>query len=213
MSRPPITRARPWTPSSGAFEGQTFHSERQYRNALARLHGFRSWSQQQVSAGPRVTDQREAQRLRPSEREAHQRAGGVLSDMRRDRNLSLTEAARRRHTTPAAVRRHAGDALQPRRGRYVAADRDSHYRRVAMISTEGLVWVSTRHSADATLISEHDTTVDWFLRSGDDSGLGRFQPRTVRSEGHVYRFLVDLDMLEELGRRGELSFESFYEAP
>lgn len=46
MSRRPITAANPYTPRSGPLAGHTFTSERQYRNALARLNGFSSWDAQ-----------------------------------------------------------------------------------------------------------------------------------------------------------------------
>ena len=214
MSRPPITRARPWTASSGAFAGQTFTSERQYRNALARLHGYRSWAVQQAAAGPPVRGRRDALRLRPSELEAHQRVGSALSEMHRNPSLSRAEAARRAHTTPAAMRRHAASALvKTTSGRYRATSTDTHYRRLNMITTEGLVAVDTRSSRDAAAIAAHDAAVDWALRTGDDSRLPPFRERHVRAGGRNYRFLVDMDMLEELGARGEISFESIYEAP
>ena len=73
MPRLPITRARPYTPQRGSLAGQTFHSERQYRNALARSHGFKSFATQQRSA--KVVRSRAAyEKLRPSEREARDRA-------------------------------------------------------------------------------------------------------------------------------------------
>ena len=33
-----------FTPKKGIFAGQTFSSERQYRNALAQRKGYSSWS-------------------------------------------------------------------------------------------------------------------------------------------------------------------------
>ena len=213
MTRPPITRARPWTPSSGAFAGQTFNSERQYRNALARRHGFRSWAAQQAAAGPPVRGPRDASRLRPSEREAHQRAGTVLSEMRRDPSLSLSRAARRVGTTPEAVKRHAGSSLaRAPRGRYLVAPTDTHYRRLRVVTPHGVELVATTSSRDASLVGAYDSAVEHFLRTGDDSRLAPFRDRSIRSGRQRYRFLVDLDPLEELGERGELSFESIYES-
>jgi hypothetical protein len=52
MARPPITRTNPYTPRSGRLAGQTFTSERQYRNALARLKGFSSWDAERRARRP-----------------------------------------------------------------------------------------------------------------------------------------------------------------
>ena len=111
MARLPITRARPYTPSAGRFAGRTFHTEREYRNALARAKGYRSWDAQRQSSAPRVRTARDLARLRPSSREAHQRVGTALTLMHNDPTLSATEAARRAHTTPEAMKRYGGEAL------------------------------------------------------------------------------------------------------
>jgi len=47
MPRRPITSAHPYTPGRGPLAGQTFTSERQYRNALAAVHGRPSLYRQQ----------------------------------------------------------------------------------------------------------------------------------------------------------------------
>ena len=75
MARPPITRANPYTPHRGQFAGQTFHSERQYRNALARIKGFSSWGAQQAAAKP-VRSFAALTAFRSTERDAARRALG-----------------------------------------------------------------------------------------------------------------------------------------
>lgn len=52
MPRPQITRVNPWTPTRGQFAGRTFHTEREYRNALAAAKGFRSWDQKRRHTVP-----------------------------------------------------------------------------------------------------------------------------------------------------------------
>ena len=209
MPRLPITRARPWSPSSGAFQGQTFTSERQYRNALARAKGYQSWGEQQ-RAPRHVGTLRQYQRLRPAEQAAHEKAGTALTLMRRE-GLSLREATRLTHTTPAAVKRHAGDALiKSSRGRFEAAPIDRHFRRLWFVTPDGLTIVDTRDSRQASLIAEHDAAVRHFLATGDARELARFEGKVLRAGGQRYPFVTDLDTLEELGRRGEVSFESIY---
>ena len=95
MSRPPITRSRPYTPASGRFAGETFTTERQYRNALARAKGFRSWDAQRAARGRHVRSVTDLARLRPSERVAHQQVGTALTFMHNEPTLSMTEAAHR----------------------------------------------------------------------------------------------------------------------
>lgn len=210
MPRPQITRARPWTPSSGVFAGQTFSSERQYRNALARLHGFASWDAQQRAQAPEVHGRMEFRRLRPSEQGAYERTGMALTLMRRD-GLSLQEATRQIHTTPAAVKRYAGDALiRGSHGRYLVTASDTHFRRLLLPGVNGVVIVETTNSRTATEVAEYDAAVRYFLATGNAKLLDRFRGKALRVKGKRYPFITDLDVLEELGRRGEISFESIY---
>ena len=110
MPRPPITKARPYTPQSGAFKGRTFHTEREYRNALAKLKGFGSWHEQQRAA-KKVTPKSFGD-LRPSQKQARARALDALSKVRHGE--TLTRAAKEAGTTPNTVARYAGEQLQPR---------------------------------------------------------------------------------------------------
>jgi hypothetical protein len=109
MPRAPITRERPYTPRSGAFASRTFYSEREYRNSLARLKGYRSWGQQQRNRPAAVTEQ-EVRSLTTAEAGARARALRALARMRRE-DISLGEAAAREGTTPNTVVRHARPAL------------------------------------------------------------------------------------------------------
>jgi hypothetical protein len=210
VPRPQISRAHPWTPASGAFAGETFRSERQYRNALARSHGYRSWTAQQQARAPKIRFERDLRRLRPSGQLAHEKAGSVLTRMRRE-GVSLSQAVKLEHTTPAAVRRHAGDALvRSTRGRFEATSVDRHYRRLWFVTPTGLTIVETRDSRAATLVAEYDNAVQRFLATGNSASLDRFEGRVLRAGGRSYPFVTDLDVFEELGRQGEISFESIY---
>ena len=120
MPRPPITKARPYTPRSGAFAGRTFHTEREYRNALATLKGFPSWHEQQRAA-KKVTP-KSFGTLKPSQRQARARALDALSKVRHGE--TLTRAAKEAGTTPNTVAKYAGVNLHRERGRTVASRSD-----------------------------------------------------------------------------------------
>ena len=205
MARSPITRARPYTPKSGAFAGRTFHSERQYRNALARRKGFSSWHHQQRSRAP-ATSFRSIKALRPSERAARARSLEAVSLMRRD-GLSLNAAAKRAGTTPNTVLRHAGPALQRERGRVRAKPGDRMVRTMTMLGPQGAVSVNVRGSRQASLIAGHWAAVQRYLSTGEDSELLRFEGLSVSGVD----FETDPDVLDELAAIGELDFEDIYE--
>lgn len=96
MARPPITKARPYTPQSGAFKGRTFHTEREYRNELAKLKGFTSWHEQQRVT--KMVTPKSFGELRTSQKQARARALDALSKVRHGE--TLTRAAKQAGTTP-----------------------------------------------------------------------------------------------------------------
>lgn len=172
--------------------------------------GIHRWYAQQQAPAREVRGRRDFRKLRPSEQVAYEKTGSVLTRMRRE-GLSLTKAARLEHATPAAVKRHAGDALvRSRRGTFLVTTTDRHYRRLWFVTPDGLTIVETRDSRAASLIAEYDIAVQRFLASGDSAGLTRFEDQVLRTGGKRYTFVTDLDTLERLGRRGEISFESIY---
>jgi hypothetical protein len=205
MTRRPITRAAPYTPATGLVPGATFTSERQYRNALARARGFSSWAARQRA--PRLTrSTAQVHRLGSSEQLARRQALEALGLMRRD-GLSLRRAAARAETTPAAVIRHAGPALaRTPGGRYRAAPADHLFRPLLVLTTSGLVELDISDSAVASVIGSHWSAIGRFLETGDATRLGPFRGRRIG------RFVLETDpaLIEELGRRGELSFEDIY---
>ena len=208
MARPPITRARPYTPASGLVAGQTFSSERQYRNALARARGYPSWAARQRT--PRtIATAAELERLRPSEELARLQAFEAIGYMRRQ-HLSLTQAADRAGTTPAAVLRHAGAALiRMPGGRYRVSERDSLLRVLPVLTTQGVVILEIRDSREASLVGQHWSLIGQVLNGRNPAVLRPFARRRIQG----YRFETDPDRIEELGRRGELRFEDIYRLP
>ncbi|MBA2469158.1 MAG: hypothetical protein H0V37_07105 [Chloroflexia bacterium] len=209
MARPPITRANPYTPKRGRFVGLTFTSERQYRNALARAKGYDSWSAQQRSRRP-AGSPAAIRQLRPAERRARDRALDALQMMRRE-GLSLTRAAKRAGTTPNAVRRHAGRALeQTGSGGYRAKSYDRMVREMRFLTREGVIVLPVRDSRSASKIAHYMGAVDHYLRTGDDARLRRFRGKGVWVDKRFRPFITDLDLLDRLANAGEVSFEELY---
>jgi hypothetical protein len=210
--RPSITQARPYTLLRGPLAGQTFASERQYRNALARLKGFASWKQQQ-RAPKAVRTLAAFERLRPTERQARERALEALGLMRRE-GLPIKRAARQSGTTVEAVLRHVGSTLErAARGRYAPRPYDRLYRRMPVLTPQGRVPVEVRDSRTASLLSRHWQAVRRYAEHGDTSGLRQFRGTSFFTNKRGYRLVSDLDLatIDRLAQAGELSFEDFYD--
>lgn len=201
MPRPPITKARPYTPQSGTFKGRTFHTEREYRNALANLKGFGSWHEQQRAA-KKVTPKGFGG-LKPSQRQARARALDALSKVRHGE--TLTRAAREAGTTPNTVARYAGEHLRREGGRMVATRSDRLFRVMNAVTTEGVVEVPLSSSRQASLVGEHANAIKKFLLTGDDAPLRKFAGVKVGGRELETR----PEVLEDLERSGELEYEPY----
>jgi hypothetical protein len=210
MARSSITRARPYTPSRGRLAGETFTSERQYRNALSRLKGFTSFRAQQRAAKP-VHSAAAFGQLKPGEHRARDRALDALSDMRRN-GTPLKEAARNAGTTPEVVQRYAGSGLQrDHRGRYRATESDRLFRRMQFYDAHGRFSLDVKHSRTASHIAAYQNAVKAFAQTDDTSGLRTFRGKYVQSGKERYPYITDPAVLSRLRDAGELSFESIYE--
>jgi len=208
MARQPITRARPYTPKSGAVAGVTFLSERSYRNALARVKGYPSWGAQQEAAR-KIRSGADVARLRPAEREARGRALDALSKMRSD-GLSLQAAARASGTTVNAVKRHAGPALERTSGgRYRAKRSDRLIRTIPLPTETGIIGLDVKDSRSASRIGSYWNAVRRYLETGDDAQLRRFRGKSVRVNKRTYAFITDTAILDRLADAAELEFDDF----
>lgn len=209
MARPPITKANPYTPKGGRFAGRTFHTERDYRNALAQVKGFQSWydQQQQTRRTPTVSD---VQKLRPAERQARRRALTALSKMRTD-GLSLKAAAKAAGTTVNAVKRHAGSALERSgRGRYHPSSSDALLRSLRLPTPSGVISIDVRDSGTSSLISDYWHAVRLML-DGNPDALKRFDGVTFTdAHGRQHRFVTDEATLDRLFHAQELTFDDIY---
>nr|BAL53904.1 hypothetical conserved protein [uncultured prokaryote] len=203
MSRPPITRARPYTPQRGLVAGQTFTSERQYRNALARARGFVS-HYQRVRQPHIITSAREAQALRPAAREARRRAFQVLAEARRT-GEPIRKVAKDYRISLESVKRYVAPALtKDERGRWVARPSDRLYRQLTTITTEGVVKVDTRSSKTASLIARYNNAVRRFLSTNNPDHLKPFRGKTFQVAKRRFRFETDPDKLKKLEESGQL---------
>lgn len=204
MARPPITRAHPYTPRSGAFAGRTFYTERQYRNALAQRKGFSSWYAQQRSRPP-GTGPRALLRMRSSEQEARLRAFDALHSMRTE-GLSLKPAARRAGTTPNNVRRHVGPALDFERGRYRGKPGDRLPAVMTVIGPQGPIEVIVTGSQNRSLVARHRAAINHFAATSDPSRLRQFEGLTVAG----VELETDPDLIQEWGDLGVLDIDDLY---
>lgn len=204
MARLPITRARPYTPRSGAFAGRTFQTERQYRNALARRKGFSSWYAQQRQRPP-ATGARALLGMRPSEQEARRRAFDALHIMRSDR-VSLRRAAKQAGTTANNVRRHVGPALDFERGRYRAKRGDRLPAMMTVIGPQGPVEVVVVGSRNRSLVARHRAAINHFAATGDPSRLRHFEGLTVAG----VELETDPELIQEWGEIGLLDIDDLY---
>jgi len=203
MARPPITKSRPWTPQSGRFAGRTFHTEREYRDELARAHGFPNWSTQQKA--PKKVAPKRVKELRQDEREGRRKAFRVLSRVRRGE--SRTAAERAEHTTHNTVDRWVGTDL-PRgpTGRVVATPSDRHARGMEVLTVDGPRNFDVRSSRQRTLVSRHWSAIGAYLNHGELRPLRVLQGQRVA--GHLLE--CDYDAIDEWARLGELEIEDIY---
>lgn len=203
MARPPITRANPYTPKRGKLAGSTFTSERQYRNALAREKGFRSWSAQQRApkTAPRLRD---VARLSSGEQRARERTLDAVRLMRHDGTLTVEGAARRAGTTVNAMLRYAAPALEKHGGRYHAKPYDRQARAMEFLTLQGREYIEVRDSRSRERIASYWNAVGQYAETGDDRPLRKFRGKSIRIDGRSYPFITDTGDLDRLGSAGEL---------
>ena len=178
--------------------------QRQYpmsrRNALAQARGFASYGQQRRFSS-NVDNRQALEALPPGAREARQDSLDVLAVARRE-GIDVATAAGRLGVSVDSVAWWAGNSL--RGGKAAAADR--MFRPMYVYSAGQVVPVDVRGSRVASTIGAYHSAVQHYLSRGDASRLGAFSGKRV---GGV-ELETDLDVIDELARRGEFDFESLY---
>jgi hypothetical protein len=134
------------------------------------------------------------------------------ASLMREKDISASAAARALWISPRDFIDGGRSALRKlKNGQYVAKSNDHLFRPVIVVSSNGPIEVATRNFREASLAGQHSSAVERYLETGDDSALRRL-PRNhiIDAEGNRVALLTDLDELDRLGNRGELSFESLY---
>lgn len=152
-----------------------------------------------------VKGRREYEDLTPAQREDFNLAFDAIAEMRRS-GASLTAASKLAGTTPVVIHAYAGDLLVKEGGRYYTTSSDRRYRRMTVLSTEGLVDVDTRGSRVRSTISDHWRSVRRYGAIGDVALLEPFDG--VRVGG--VELATDPDQIDEYLRRGEADIDDIY---
>ena len=156
----------------------------------------------------RVRNRAEFEKLTQRQKTIRTRVLEALSAAR-IQGLPLSKAAREAGTTVKTILRYADSAVERlASGRYRVLQNDSLYRRLQVISTEGLVQVDVRGLLEARLASDHANAIRDYGLSGDESVLDRF--RGARVGGVALE--TDVLRLAALAAAGELDEFQFYAA-
>lgn len=201
----PGQKAGPYTPSRGKFAGQKFTSYKTYQNAHASAKGFQSASTRLAS--PRKIASPDVKALNTPSRT---RALNALNRLRAGANIQT--AAREAGTTPANVKRYAGQALRKGAGGRIVATKNDSLAVVMNLTTDGgTIAVPVAGSRDRKLVARYENAVGRFTKYGDKSVLTPFRGKTVRlATGERIPLLTDPNRLAMLGREGRLGFDVLY---
>jgi hypothetical protein len=155
----------------------------------------------------RVRNRRDLEGLSSEEREERAAALRAVTRMREDPTLSLSAAARIESIRPQSIHRYAGEALERQGSRWSVTAGDRLYRPMYVHSGGATITVDVRGSHKASELSAYHRAVGHYLRTGDDDALSRFTGKSVAG----VEYETDLDLLDEMARRGQLDVESIYQ--
>lgn len=188
-----MTARRPKRPVSSA----------QSKSSKARRRGVAKSTKRPKRAGKRIP------RLASVAPTPERRALDAVAWMRRGK--SLTKAAKLAHTKPDTVRRHAREALaRLDDGRYTPVFDDRLPRPLWFLTDTGRIPVTVRSSRDASLIGQHASAVNIYLRTGKSAPLRGFEGKTIRIGRRRVGFLTDLRTIRTLAHAGEVQFHDLY---
>jgi hypothetical protein len=161
----------------------------------------------------RIRDEVDLGRLPGRQREAWERAGDALATARRE-GIGLQAAARRERTTVSTILKYFGPAVtrSGERGWYRVTSWDRAYRgRMHLFSEEGDVLVEVRDSRARSLAAQHVRAVNQYRLGFDPKGEGLRRFRGRRIGGHRLLDDRDLDLIDEIDRRGDSDWPDLYE--
>ena len=148
--------------------------------------------------------------LSHAESDSTRRVFDALALARRDPSLPLSKAAELSGTTVQTIRRHAPDALEQHKGRTRVKPMDYLKRRMLMLTSRGLITVTTLDSDSASVIGAYWNAVRAYITSGDFESLEPFILRFIHVEEGDFEFLTHRPTLNRLARAGELHFQDLY---
>jgi hypothetical protein len=183
-----------------------YQAEQQRRNELARQRGFRSRSEQR-RFDRHIKNRRELDALPAAARDQRDLALRAVSLLRNDPGLSLDVAAARLGTTTDAVEWWASKAFVKKDGVLQVRPGDRMFRAMRVLSGGQIIDSDVRGSRKASKVSAHYDAVNQYLATGDDSALQDFEGQTVAGA----EFETDIDVLDEMARRGSLDIETIYQ--
>ena len=137
----------------------------------------------------------------------------VLSDLRRDPKLTLTQAARNREVSPRSIQKYIGSQLkQDRQGgriRVAASDRLRATLYIPSTKPDVLVPIHTKSSKERYLVGE------WFAATkeaarGDFSRLNKFPKRTFVNGVRLPTGSYEVQRILEAIETAEQPFEHLY---
>ena len=121
--------------------------------------------------------------------------------------LSRRAAAKAAGIAPSAVNPWVGRALAlDAKGTWRARPSDRLFRRLVIVTPEGLAEIDVRSSAQASQAARYMNSVKKFLRTGDVAPLKPFEGRSIAG----VQLLTDPGVLEDVGMHHSVSLESIY---
>ena len=173
---------------------------------MARDRGFRSRAEERRYSR-HIRNRSDLDQLPEAAQGQRMLALKTVSFMRESPGLGLTDAASMAGTNPEAVVWHAGEALHHERGSWRPTSGDRLYRAMWVHSNGETVTIDVRGSHKASEVGAYHAAVRYFVETGDETALLPFSGKTVA--GIPYE--TELSVLEEMGRRGQLNFDSIYQ--
>jgi hypothetical protein len=132
---------------------------------------------------------------------------------RREPGLSLYKAAKRSRTTVKAIRRYAPDALEEHEGRLRVKATDQLQRKMLMLTSRGVITVTTLDSDTASVIASYWNAIRTYITTGDYESLVPFILRFIHVAEGDFEFLTHRPTINRLVRAGELYFQDLYGSP
>lgn len=176
----------------------------QRRNELARKRGFSTYAQQR-STNRNITNRADLAKLPTAAQHTRQKALDALALARRE-GLDIATAAKRESVSIEAATYWAGDAVTRTNGRLAPAPADRLYRPMYIYSAGQPVTIDVRGSKAASTIGRYHSAIQHYLSTGDSSRLTRLSGLKVGG----FELETDVDVLDEMARRGSFEFESIY---